>query len=259
MEKTGLETLHMDSGDKKTMEYRVIKRSKVVLGKELIRVSDITLKAAQTIFVDTLQPFCQSMLPIVLPENDTYILIARHLAFRVLIQEVDSLRIPVFLASLVENKASLIKADEILLHMIDEQATKHDRIERKKRAVGLSRMERKKIGYICPFCKLLVKAKQGSMPVKEGNYKGYYLITCFSENTKEVPCGFAAYLSVEEYILFKNRQYPVFIWLQRTDKKCPACGNSLFLRTRFSKKHLLCEDNFRLTGKCKYRESVEGV
>jgi ssDNA-binding Zn-finger/Zn-ribbon topoisomerase 1 len=236
------------------MDFRIIKRAKISLPKDLLKVTHDDLTRAKSVFGDTLVELCNGMPPIVIAEGDTYSLVARHLSFVIFVEKMDADKIPVLIADKSERK-SVSKSDKIMFDLISKEA---ESLASKNNKAGVSRRERKSLGYECPFCGLLIKGTKGSMPVAaEGNYQGYYLLSCFSSQVKEVPCGFQAYLTREEYLRFRNRNYPLSEWLAKTDQSCPKCGKPLYSRNRLGKKMLFCEDYFRAKGACQYGKAVE--
>ncbi len=232
------------------MKVIKVNPTKIAFGKDLPMASSELIEALEAIFGDSLLPFCLSVPPIFVNDGGSLILVDRHYSFALLVEQPNTVNIPGILVSIEEHN-SFAEANKISERVIVAHA-EAIRKEAEKNASGVSRRERKDLGYTCPFCGLLLKGPHGHKPQADGKFKGYFRISCFSAKTKKVPCGFQAFLSVEEYALFRQRKYPVHLWLKRTESQCPKCGKSLFLRIRFSRKLLMCEDNFRAGGKCKY-------
>jgi hypothetical protein len=229
---------------------------KINFGKNLVKASTESIAAFKENFADFLVPLSLSMPPVFIMENGSLSLVARHFSFVALVEHFDIAPIPGLLIS-DDELEQFVRANEI----IESVMVAHAEASKKKgkNAAGTSRRERKELGYVCPFCGLLVMGPKRHRPVEQGTYQSYYRISCFSEKPRQVGCGFQAYLSSEEYSQFRRRKYPVHLWLHRTTSMCPECVKKpLFLRTRLNKKMLMCEDNFRVGGACKYRSKLSG-
>ncbi|RJQ41133.1 MAG: hypothetical protein C4550_02340 [Nitrospiraceae bacterium] len=226
---------------------------KVAFNSKLLKASPELIKAMTDIFGDELVRLCRSIPPIFTNDSGSLSLVDRHFSFAILVEFGNTSHIPGMLVTEEERKDLVLVNRKFEEMIVNHAATIRSAPKNKS---GVSRSQRKELGYVCPFCSLLVKGPKGHKPVEDGTNKGYYRISCFSEQSKEAPCGFHAYLSQDEYALFRARKYPVHLWLKRTESKCPKCGKTLLLRTRFNTKMLFCEDYFRSTKTCKYSSKV---
>ena len=212
------------------------------------------IKMLDKVYGKKLLLYCRSKPPIFLRENSTYVLIARHYAYDILVRACGK-KIPAFIVTAKEQEKVLLM-DEVDLQIVISGARARG-IKGNVTPAMLSRRRRKDAGMLCPFCGKILQGPKHRKPVEEGGNKGFYEITCFNKLNKKNPCDFRAFLSEEEIELFWKNKYPTQRWLRKTPKTCENCGReNLFFRTRGDKMILMCAENFKKNKTCKYRKEV---
>lgn len=216
--------------------------------------SEAIIKLLDKTYGKALAFYCYSKPPIFLRQNNTYVLIARHYAYDILIRGCGKrMKIPAIIAN-PEEQEKVLLMDEMDLRILLSGARG---IKGNVTPAMLSRRRRKDAGMLCPFCGKILQGSKHRKPSEEGGNKRFYEITCFNKLNKKSPCDFRAFLSEEEIELFWKNKYPTMRWLRKTPKTCKSCGReNLFLRSRGDKMILMCAGNFKKNKTCKYRKEV---
>lgn len=210
--------------------------------------NDDLLKKLSRAFGKSLPTFCSLAPPVFIKNNkDTaYILVARRYSYDVLLHRAlrdGEPEIPALIISEAELGVVLSAAN------IELQAL--NALKPKLTPAGQSRKKHREAGLICPLCDSMLQGPKNGEAIEDGQYKGYYKITCLKKNDKKNPCDFRSYLSPGEFTLFHKRKYPTAKWLQRIEgEACAKCQKRLFRHIWGEKQYDICEDNLREKGTC---------
>lgn len=213
------------------------------------------IKMLDKVYGKKLLLYCRSKPPIFLRENSTYVLIARHYAYDILVRACGT-KIPAFIVTAKEQEKVLLM-DEVDLQIFLSGARARG-IKGNVTPAMLSRRRRKVAGMLCPLCGKILQGPKHRKREEEGDNKGFYKITCFGKFNKKSPCDFRAHLSEDEAQLFWANKYPTELWLRKKNQTCENCGREgLFISTRGDKRFLMCAGNFKADKVCKYRKEVK--